>query len=200
MGYLRLCPAIGITYGRPDKPEDLNQLFGAADASFGGNRLNLKSMYGFYFWLNKGPIMIKCGRQSMIAHSTAMSEYYAYGESGKFAQYMVNYMKAIDCRSQIPIHIYEDSTACISIATNPINTSLTRSWAIRLHVARDLTMEGIILPVWIESAEQAADIFTKALPKQLHRKHRAKLMNCPLKPKCDGTFDAASGPRVNFSD
>ena len=85
----------------------------------------------------------------------------------------------------------EDSTACISIATNPMNTSLTRSWDIRLHIARDMVLSGLVRPVLTPSEEQFADMLTKAVARVLHRKCRSRLMNCPLKPELDDKFDAS---------
>jgi len=195
MGYLRLNPTIGITYSRPANPVDVHRLSGSADSSHGGNAHNRKSMYGWALHLNGGPVMVKSGRQSLIADSSALSEYYSFGDICKAVKFSTTFLDAIFARQALPIIVLEDSTACISIATNPMNTSLTRSWDIRLHIARDHVLSGLVKPVWIASPEQYTDMLTKPVAKVPHRKHRAKLLNCPEKPKLDSKFDATVATR-----
>jgi Reverse transcriptase (RNA-dependent DNA polymerase) len=183
VGYLRNFPDIGITFQLPTDPRMKHRLHGAVDASFGGDRRNLKSRYGFVLFLNEGPIYVKCARQSMIAQSSAHAEYYGAGEIGKAIQFTVNFCAAIHATQILPIIALEDNTSAISIASNPINSALTRHWDLRLHIVREFVSTGLLKLVYCSTADMVADILTKPLSNAQFRKLRAVLMNCALKPK-----------------
>jgi hypothetical protein len=65
--------------------------------------------------------------------------------------------------------------SAISMAKNPIFHQRTRYINRRYHFIRESLKEGLINMKFCKNEEQVADIFTKALPKDIFRLLRSKL-------------------------
>ena len=68
-----------------------------------------------------------------------------------------------------------DNTSAISITKNPVMHSRTKHIEVRHHFIRDHFQNGIIKLEYVNTAEQLADIFTKALPRESFLHIRMKL-------------------------
>ena len=66
--------------------------------------------------------------------------------------------------------IYEDNQACALWTENPIHHSCQKHIDIAHHAIRDWVNERHITVRYIKSADQLADMLTKALPKDVHRR------------------------------
>ena len=65
-----------------------------------------------------------------------------------------------------PIPILCDNTSAISISKNPVMHSKTKHIPIKFHFLREQVTEKNIKLEYIRTKEQAADIFTKPLPRE----------------------------------
>ena len=115
-------------------------------------------------------------RQSTIATSTAEAEYIAAFEATKEALYIRRLMSEL---GQIPsskcITLYEDSQACIKIATNPCLAERTKHFDIKYHWLREKVKKNDVELKYIRTTEQVADILTKGLGERQHTKLRTLL-------------------------
>ena len=66
--------------------------------------------------------------------------------------------------------IYEDNQSTIKIANNPIQSDRTKHIDVRYHKIRELIDQNRIKLEYVPTADQTADIFTKALGKVKHSK------------------------------
>ena len=102
--------------------------------------------------------------ESTIATSTAEAEYIAAFEATKKALYIRRLMSEL---GQIPsskcIALYEDSQACIKIATNPCLAERTKHFDIKYHWLREKVKKNDVELKYIRTTEQVADILTKGL-------------------------------------
>ena len=82
-----------------------------------------------------------------------------------------------------PTPIFCDNTSVESLAKNPILHQRTKHIEVREHFIREKVHDGDIVLHHCNTKENVADIFTKALGKDLFFKHRAGLgmMELPLR-------------------
>lgn len=73
------------------------------------------------------------------------------------------------------VHLYCDNKSVIAIAKNLVYHSRTRHIAIKHHFIRKAIDEGEVELQFNRSYEQVADIFTKALPKEIFHQLREAL-------------------------
>ena len=78
------------------------------------------------------------------------------------------------------ITLYYDNTSAINISKNPMMHTKTKNIAIKYHYVRELVQDEEVKMKYINTKEQVADIFTKALPKDAHEYLRGKLGVIPL--------------------
>ena len=72
-----------------------------------------------------------------------------------------------------------DNTGAIEIAKNPAHHFKTRHILRRDLYIRELVERGEIKVIYVKSANNVADIFTKHLDHATFKRHRAKLLNLP---------------------
>ena len=66
--------------------------------------------------------------------------------------------------------IYEDNQGAIALSKNPQNHQRTKHINVHYHYIREKSESNEICLEYINTSEQAADIFTKALPKPVFNK------------------------------
>ena len=74
--------------------------------------------------------------------------------------------------------LYYDNLSVINISKNPIQHSRTKHIDIRHHFVRDLVEEEVVTLEHVDTKEQLADIFTKALDAKQFEKLRGKSGIC----------------------
>ena len=74
-----------------------------------------------------------------------------------------------------PITLYCDNTSATNISQNHVMHTKTKNIAIKYHYVRELVQDKEVKIEYVNSKEQIADIFTKALPKDAHEYLRGKL-------------------------
>ena len=69
--------------------------------------------------------------------------------------------------------LYSDNMGAIATATNPDSdkTPRTRHIDIRYHITREALSNGTLRLKYIRTADMTADILTKVLPIEAHRRH-----------------------------
>ena len=75
--------------------------------------------------------------------------------------------------------LFCDNMSAISMAKNPVFHQRTRHINRKYHFIREALQEGVIDVKFCRSEEQLADIFTKALPKNIFKQLR---LNLGVKP------------------
>ena len=79
-----------------------------------------------------------------------------------------------------PLRIQEDNQSCIALAKKFIVSRKTKHIRVRYHYVRQQVRDGIIALEYIRSADNTADLFTKALKEDLFMIHRDTLVKDPL--------------------
>jgi hypothetical protein len=164
--YLKSDPGKGIIYS--DKYG--LQVMGFVDSDFAGCEDSRKSTTGWVFTLAGGPISWSSQRQKTVATSTMDAEYIACAEAAKEAVWIRNFINDL----RIPgIHIdtvplYIDSNSALKLTRNPEFHNKSKHIDVKHHFVREKVEEGLINTQRVNTKDNLADVFTKALPRSTH--------------------------------
>lgn len=110
-----------------------------------------------------------------MAFSTAEAEYIAAAEAVKEALWMKGISYELGLRQE-SIYIYCDSQSTIQLSKNHVYHERTKHIDVRFHFIRDEVGKRAVKLVKIDTEDNPADAFTKALPSSKFR-HCLSLLN-----------------------
>ena len=111
-----------------------------------------------------------------MALSTMEAEYMALAAETQEAIWQMMVLQELGVEISGPIVIREDNKACQMFADHAGNFSRTKHIDVRYHFVRERLARGDIRIDYVRTEEQVADIFTKALSRELFKKFRARLV------------------------
>ncbi|GKC25326.1 uncharacterized mitochondrial protein-like protein [Tanacetum coccineum] len=131
-------------------------------------RSTMRSVTGFSIFMGNSLVSWKIKKQTMVSRSSAEAKYRALASATCEVIWLTNLLQELNIKTAKPITMYCDNKAAIQIDSNPVFHDRTKHFEIDLHFIRDKMIEGIIKPLKIESAKNAADILTKELAADQH--------------------------------
>ena len=180
-----LCGTIdkGITYVSdstllsPIYP-DLNRLVAFSDADFAGCLDTAKSMTGFVVLMNNSLIAWKAGRQASVMLSTSAAETQALMKATIIVTHLRCMLHDMKCQQVNPTVTYVDNKTAMYVSEGKqVMSETAKHCTVQCkYVAQQVSL-GVIFLQYIQTGEQRADIFTKALSGPIFRYHRDALMN-----------------------
>jgi len=165
--YLQGSHNVGLIYGSHSK--DLTAVQGYCDANYAADE-DRKSISGYVFTLAGSPISWQAKKQSTIALSTVEAEYAALTQAVKEAIWIQNLLKDLGMAKYSPRIINCDNQGTIALADNPTHHARTKHLDVQLQFVRDHVERRTIELSYCPTQEMTADIFTKALGRDRHRK------------------------------
>lgn len=174
--YIRGTTDMGIRY-----ESGINlDLCGYSDADYAGDIETRRSTSGYVFMFGNGIISWGSERQKSVALSTTESEYMAAAHAMKELVWLHRLLsELLSGNLDKPIFLMDNQSA-IRLVKNPEFHKRTKHIDVRYHFIREKYEDGIFVLDYVATDEQAADIMTKALPKNKHQ-YFCKLMG--LVPK-----------------
>ncbi|GJS93932.1 hypothetical protein Tco_0122176 [Tanacetum coccineum] len=134
------------------------------DAGYLTDADNLKSQTGYVFVLNGGAVDWKSTKQSIFATSSTDAEYIAAFDASKEAVWIRKFILAgIVPTIEEPISMYCDNTGAIAIAKDDGVTKGARHFRAKVHYLRETIKMGDVRIEKIDTDDNLADPFTKAL-------------------------------------
>ncbi len=171
MRYLKGTSELKLVLGGTDKIE----LTGFTDSDWANCLDTRRSVGGYAFSLGSGMISWACQKQKTVASSSCEAEYTAAYESCKEAVWLRSLLTGIDLAPTRATTILCDNNAAINLSEDPSLHQRVKHINIKYHFLRERAQSRDIKLSYINTHDNPADIFTKALPKIQFIKLRALL-------------------------
>ncbi|KAJ0532224.1 putative RNA-directed DNA polymerase [Helianthus annuus] len=155
------------------------------DSDFAGDVESMKSTSGYVFLWDKGAVAWASKKQDVVALSSTEAEYVAAAACACQTLWVTGVLEEFGLKFADSITIKCDNTSTIKLSKNPVFHGRCKHIGVRFHFLRDLVKDGKIVLEHCGSSEQAADIFTKPLSREVFAKLREKLGVCSVKDKLD---------------
>lgn len=180
----------------PSPPRSLgNQLLAYADADWGRDVDTRRSVSGYVFMMNGGPISWRSKQQTTVALSTAEAELVSVCEATKEAVYLRGVLGELGVAQDAATVIMQDNSACIALSKNPEAPARTKHIGLKYFYVRDHVDEGNVQLLYCPSALMLADLLTKPVTREVICKLRPLLLRASggCGGFCDGGDSDACG-------
>lgn len=128
--------------------------------------------YGMIFYLGRNVITWQSQKQKTVVLSTCEAEFMAATTTACQAIWLANLMKELTGHHIMFITLYVDNKLAIALMKNPVFHGRRKHIDIRYHFIRERVERGQIIVKYVNSKDQRADIFTKALAYVKHSEMR----------------------------
>lgn len=140
-----------------------------SDADFAADPDERKSTSGYVILMNGGPLCWKSQKQSIIAQSTTEAEFIA-GSYTRDLVWIQQMLSELGRQYIGKTNLMMDSMSAIKWITNDQTHPKNKHVAIKYMLIRDLYMNQILDPIFVNTSDQIADILTKPLAKDAFNK------------------------------
>lgn len=179
--YLASTPHLGIVY----RATNDFRLEAYADSSYGSeSEYKGKSQTGYIVYLGGGPISWSSKLQSVVAQSSAESEFIAAFNTSREIVYFRQLLEELTLNQKGATIIWEDNQACIAMSKNPVNHARNKHILLKYFYLRELNEQQIVRLEYIATTNQVADILTKPVTRQIFTHLRPYLVQ-PCGPIID---------------
>ena len=147
-----------------------DQVLGFADADYAMDKDDRKSQTGYVFMINNGPVSWTSHKQTSVALSNMKAEYMSLSDASREAITRIHLYSDLDVSTVSPPLLYSDSTSALSLTDESAPYQRSKHIDTRYHYIRDILENGEIQVDYVSSAENPADVFTKALGAESHHR------------------------------
>ncbi|GKB20373.1 copia protein [Tanacetum coccineum] len=172
--YLRGTTDLGLFYSNNSK----QGLVGYADASYLSDPHKARSQTGYVFLNGGTTISWRSQKQTLVATSSNHAEVIALHEASRECVWLRSMTQLIvtSCGLNVeksPTIIHEDNAACVTqMKEGYIKSDRTKHIPPRYFAyTQDLIKDNQIEMKYVQSSNNSADLFTKALPTSVFKKH-----------------------------
>ena len=116
-------------------------------------------------------------KQISVATSSCHAEIIAASEAAKEAKFYREFAEELGFKQREPTPLYVDNTATVNLSYNPEYHNRTKHIDRRHFYVRELVEEHVLQVLYVNTAENLADFFTKPLPPKAFFKLRDQIMN-----------------------
>jgi hypothetical protein len=141
------------------------------DSDWAGDKDNRISITGYIVFLMGVAVLWKSQAQRSVSLSSSEAEYYALAEAAKDVKFVVKVLISMGIPVQLPVIIRVDNMGAIFMSQNGSATSRTRHVDTRYHFVREFVMSGFIKIIFVRSADNVADPFTKNVTGEVYESH-----------------------------
>ena len=165
---------MALVYGG-GKLEEKPCILGFTYADFAADIDKRRSSTSYIFQLWGSSISWKTNLQSVVALSITKAEYIVVTEAIKEGLWLKGIISEL-LRIDVKVRLMCDSQSAIHLAKNPSHHERTKHIDVRYHFIREILEKEEISLIKVVEEENAADMFTKAIPmSKLH--HCLSILN-----------------------
>jgi hypothetical protein len=168
--YLKGTRTLGIVYGTSKGALELY-----TDADYATCKDTRRSRSGFVFKMYGGAVSWSSKLQSVVAQSTAESEYIAGAHAARHAVWVRRLCADMGLLFDGPVRLQADNQAAIFMAANSADSARTKHIDVPFHFLRQVVAKGAIRMMHVSTDENPADMFTKPLGDVKFKKFRSMI-------------------------
>ncbi|XP_043697502.1 secreted RxLR effector protein 161-like [Telopea speciosissima] len=131
--YLKKAPSRGIVY----QDHGHSRVEGFSDADWVGSPTDRRSTIGYCTFVGGNLVSWKSKKQSVVAHSSAESEYRAMAQVTCELMWIQQLLSELGFKIPTPMQLWCDNQASIHIASNPMFHERTKHIEIDCHFVRE---------------------------------------------------------------
>ncbi len=147
-----------------------------SDAKWAENKDTRKSRSGMVVLVNDTPVAWHSKVQPTHAMSSCESELIALCEVIKEALWFRNFLNELKIGYNDPIPLNVDNKSAIALAKDPVNNNRSKHIDLRYKFLCGHVEAGLIVPIYVPTGENIADLFTKSTSVATFRKLVLKLV------------------------
>jgi hypothetical protein len=186
--YLAGTKEVGLIFGSRNGDDDRHDSRGRrvlsvdvcaySDADWANNKDGRKSVTGWVAKVNGDPISWSSKKQRTVALSTCEAELYAKAAAIQEVLWLRGLMKELGLHMHTGSTVHGDNQSAIAVAKNGVRSDRTKHVDVKYHFVTDAVERGVVRLRWVPTAQQQADIFTKALAAPVFLNLRKQIMSC----------------------
>ena len=147
------------------------ELHAYSDSDYSGDVDTRRSVTGFIIYILNCPISWKSKSQRSVMLSSTEAEYVAISEVCAEILFVKQIVEFLGIKVKRPIIVKVDNVGAIYLANNATTSNRTKHVDTRYHFVREYVTDGTVEIVFVKSAENTADMFTKNVNRELYQKH-----------------------------
>ncbi|XP_066341683.1 uncharacterized mitochondrial protein AtMg00810-like [Miscanthus floridulus] len=164
-----------LHYGCYYQREKEAQLTGFSDSDLAGDLDTRKSTTGVLFFLGSSLITWQSQKQRVVALSSCEAEYIAATTAACQGIWLARLLAELKGEKVRSITLKMDSESAIQLSKNPVFHDRSKHIDVRYHFIRECVEENRVKLQSVRTAEELADILTKALGPQQFCELRSKI-------------------------
>jgi hypothetical protein len=111
-----------------------------------------------------------------VTLSSSEAEFVALSEAAKEIKFVYQVLQSMGVNVETPIVVRVDNVGAIFMAENVSVSQRTKHIDVRYRFVQEFVMDGFLKIIFVRTADNDADIFTKNLTGDLHEKHCDKMV------------------------
>ena len=169
--YLQGTRDFGLFYKKGEK----SSMIGYIDSDYVGDQDDRKSTSSYVLMFGKSAISWSPKKQPIVTLSSTEAEFVASTSCACQAIWIRRMLDELLIKQNQPTKIYCDNTSTIKLSKNTVLHGRSKHIDVKYYFLRDLYNDGTIDLMHCKSEDQIADIFTKALNRDIFVKLRTML-------------------------
>ena len=159
-----------LEYGPDPNSNSLLTVF--SDADLGGNKDNGKSTTGYMVKVGSGVVSWCSKLQPIVTLSSTEAEFVAANMTGKEICAIRSLLYELGYKVASPTLMWVDNQSSIQVSKNPEHHGRMKHLNHAFYWLRDQVTHSILMPKYLPTEDNAADMLTKALVKPKVEKFR----------------------------
>lgn len=169
--YLKGSPGKGLFFSK----NETRSIEGFTDADWAGSIEDRRSTSGYCTFVWGNLVTWRSKKQTVVARSSAEAEFRAMAHGTCEMLWLKLLLEELEMKINLPLKIYCDNKAAISISHNPVHHDRTKHVEVDRHFIKEKIENGILCIIYVSTGDQVADALTKALARKMFGRQIDKL-------------------------
>ena len=145
-----------------------------SDSDWAGDKETRMSVTGYCVFLQGCPISWKSKGQTSVTLSSSEAELMALSEATKEIRFIYELLISMKINVKIPIVCRVDNVGAIFMAENVTATPKSKHIDTRAKFVTQFVDDGFLKIIFVKTAENVSDMFTKNVSSDIHDKHKGE--------------------------